>query len=355
MPLPAIGAAILGFLGRTAAGAGLRRIAAGEVLGGLGGRAGAAKMAQKGATSQQVLKGAANAGKRGRAGQAAAGDRRGKVLDAVMNAFQRRGNRQEQGQAGRERGGMLDSLLSGLRRQNDQQRRQAEFQAGAATQPGLSPSQMIGMMGNSRAQIDDAQQSAQDEQQRQALEKEAKKQKKKAVSGYKKLAGGAIGATVALLTIPLATKRFGEALVESRRDLAVFNGRIAAMFAQLDVQKFRLGIRTGRETQGSTLALGQALKEFRQEFQPLHEDMRTLKNKGSEFFIRLGTEVARIANGVMELAGIRAAIERLEEGQRNFGDKGGMGHQAIKWLAGEKFVHGPKGEIGKPKPLDEIK
>ena len=89
--------------------------------------------------------------------------------------------------------------------------------------------------------------------------------------------GMAIGAVVAasgtIATLPAKIIEWSDALVESRRDLAKWNGRLQAFFRMQERQQLMRDIDSARETSGSTMLLGETLQDIYDELRPIKDDM----------------------------------------------------------------------------------
>jgi len=112
-------------------------------------------------------------------------------------------------------------------------------------------------------------------------------------------------------------KRWTESLAESRREMAIFNGAIASSFAQLDVQRFQLGVQKSRATQGSTTGLIKAIRDFNSAFAPMSADLLTVANSVATVVVKIGEYAALGYQGFKEwmpkLGEILNALEKKDE------------------------------------------
>ena len=156
-------------------------------------------------------------------------------------------------------------------------------------------------------------------------------------------AGLAVGAVALLGTAALAAtkkiKDFADATLESQRELARFEGKIASVFARLDRQEAILAARTAAGTSGSTQLLGEQMMALRDEWQPMREDLATLKN----LMGAVATAGLRATNFIIQwhpvVIGLRKVIEAAERWL------GGGAPEAAPWM--QAFFN--------PKPEDWLK
>jgi hypothetical protein len=127
-----------------------------------------------------------------------------------------------------------------------------------------------------------------------------------------KASAGAGGFALSIATLPWMLHRFGEGLIESRRELAQFSGNLSAAFANFDVRQFFLQMKTARETEGSTTELVSAISEFNQAFQPLESQFKTLANLASWSFMKTGTALVVAIEGVLKRFHLDDIVKQLE-------------------------------------------
>ena len=126
--------------------------------------------------------------------------------------------------------------------------------------------------------------------------------KRRLIDTLKATATGGLGVVTAFTAIPKAVKAWTDALVESRRELARFNPRIAGSMAALDAQKLRHQFRMGGATAGTTEQLAKAIGEFREVFLPLEAIARNGVNVLATHITKVATGITRLFDGVMEIA-----------------------------------------------------
>lgn len=268
---------LAGILGRSALGAIIARGSIGEMLGGMGGGKGLVGqvtnlfqgVTKHGGTVQNIL----NSSKGGPTS----------IFHSILNAAgqtlnpgqpkQSPANVTVQSPQGQQQGigGILNKLATLIVGRGPQ-----TATPDPATMPGLSPTQMMSMMGQSQQDI---QQAHQDAQQQQAQDQAV------TTPGNGGLLGGAASVVRGLiplegaaLTAVKGLDLFGEAVLDSQKGLRRFNGQIDYAFNRLEVQQFRLSGQTANATSGSTTGLASALESFNEEFQPVKEDIITLVN-----------------------------------------------------------------------------
>jgi len=99
-----------------------------------------------------------------------------------------------------------------------------------------------------------------------------------------------------------AMKAFGEATVEGNRHLAKFSGVLAVTQAQYDIATLRREIQMGQATGGSAATVAQSTMNLQEEWQPIAEDLATIKNLTATVVVELAREVTsilRLANMVV--------------------------------------------------------
>jgi len=147
--------------------------------------------------------------------------------------------------------------------------------------------------------------------------------------------GEVVGATVeglgklavSVAGIPSQVDSWAQSLIDSQKDIRMFNGQIANTFAKLRRQEITLGARTARATGGTTEALGSSLMELREEMQPLREIATNVRNiagsAGAKFATVLVKNFAHIAGaavgailGAMAGLATEKAIQKLIDEQK---------------------------------------
>lgn len=130
-------------------------------------------------------------------------------------------------------------------------------------------------------------------------------------------AAAAAGTAAAVIGIPMAvgsfiaaTKKMGEGLLDSQRQLAMFNGSIATTLAMTDVHRMRMDMRLASATADSTAALGKSMRELREAVQPLKEVFYTLGIEVANVVVKIaGATVnapANVANWLVDDVGLNA-------------------------------------------------
>lgn len=119
-------------------------------------------------------------------------------------------------------------------------------------------------------------------------------------------AAAAVGTTAAIVGLPLlaagfvaATKKMGEGLLDSQRQLAMFNGSIANTIAMTDVSRMRMDMRLASATSESTAALGRSMRELRETLQPLREMFYTLGIEVVNVVVKMANFTAEAAAAVV--------------------------------------------------------
>lgn len=182
----------------------------------------------------------------------------------------------------------------------------------SASMPGLSPSQLMSMMGQSNSQIQQSQNAA---RQQQAQAQNARTQQQHDEQFVKALKTAAVATGqfhIALTAIPISLKEFSSAILESRESLRNFNGGINAAFARLEAQNMHLGIRTANATEGSTVGMADAMRDFNEAFQPIREGMATGLNLIGTFALRAGASFATALQYLSLLGPILAILKYFE-------------------------------------------
>lgn len=102
-------------------------------------------------------------------------------------------------------------------------------------------------------------------------------------------------------------RKYTGELSESNRDLARWNGSIAASFNRLDIARMRLDIQQGRGTSGTTSELNTQLGMMLKEFQPIREGLGNLTNI-------IGINLIKIARvGIEQLKALQDMFPALKD------------------------------------------
>lgn len=193
--------------------------------------------------------------------------------------------------------------------QTPQQRTRA-----AQQMPGLTASQKIAMMGQSPAQIATANAQTQSQQYQQARANTptpgavAVQTATELFHALGPLTFGltTLGATT--LAVNLGLKHFIESLIENRREMGQFNGRIAGAYARLDFQKFKLDMSEANQTSGSTQLMVNELMQLRKDIQPFKVMITTLTNVYAVAVMRY---IEALLKGMMLMPGIGEKIAEI--------------------------------------------
>ncbi len=140
----------------------------------------------------------------------------------------------------------------------------------------------------------------------------------------KKLAAlgvAAAGTVVALLKMPNALQRFGDGLTAGNEHLRMYNARIAASFAVLDMRKIQNEIELGRRTEGSTSNLNQAVGDMQQQLVPWRAFTTNLMNNFNTRMVNLITFALRQGNKVLDNNKLTRAAEEMDNILQNGGNK----------------------------------
>lgn len=174
-------------------------------------------------------------------------------------------------------------------------------------QPQINYSAMIGNAGNPNAKTN-AQQQATQQANQQNLQNNQQYAQQQLATARQEFVRALTGGVTALLTLPGACRKLGEAFTESRRALGEANGHIRASFALLDIQQHQRNIRTGQKVQGSTGALTDSLETSRQSWESVDQTMTSIGNQigiitnyTSAFFGQV-TEMLTVISGLKWLA-----------------------------------------------------
>lgn len=110
----------------------------------------------------------------------------------------------------------------------------------------------------------------------------------------KSAASASVKLWTTMIGLPIAIKRWSDALVESRREMAKYSGRTLTAFARMDVAQIRRDFQFSRGTASSSSRLVDATNEFRDAFQPLRQDLTTVANALATVVVHVGTNLANL-------------------------------------------------------------
>ena len=97
--------------------------------------------------------------------------------------------------------------------------------------------------------------------------------------------------------LTIALKDFGDDMVEANRHFAQWNGNLAVANARYDIQSIRLEQETANASGGSATMVTNEQMDLRDQFQPIAEDLQTLKNLGTTTVV----EIAKCMTGVLDI------------------------------------------------------
>lgn len=206
-----------------------------------------------------------------------------------------------------------------------------------AGKPDIDFGKLIANMGRPQAR-QEAEQEATEKDLKRRVDEDEMNSRQRLVDGIKGVTKGFVGLFTALFVVPPLVKRWTESLTESRRQLQMYNGRIAASIARLDVQKIRQDIQFAGRTGVSTAGLMDVIGEFNESFQPVREDMRTVMNTAGTVVVKAGALLADAASAVIDfMPGARDALDALEEDRkRKLRDEAVPVHRFLRDLADPK-------------------
>lgn len=206
------------------------------------------------------------------------------IIPALLALLRAGGARAAAGTAGAGSQGFIASLLRGggaRAAAGTAAGEGAEATTARATKPQLDFSRLMGNMNRPNAIT--AERSRVEEQAKRndskaQLEAETA-ERDKVTHGLKKLTLGLTSLGIAVLTIPGAITRWGDSLVDARRHLGMFDGRIQSAISRLDIQKLQLDQRFAQATGKSSARVLAAQENLREAYEPLREDLQIAVNK----------------------------------------------------------------------------
>lgn len=142
---------------------------------------------------------------------------------------------------------------------------------------------------------------------------------------------GAFAAVLAVAAVP-ALRRFAEHINESNRELARYNGSIAAAFARLDIGRFQRERLTASETSASSVRLSDAVNEMEEALHPISRDLKTMMNTVGFVAAKLVTFFAMAQETALKfIPGFQMVLDKIEENTRDKADQ--VAWQLLKELA----------------------
>jgi hypothetical protein len=86
-------------------------------------------------------------------------------------------------------------------------------------------------------------------------------------------AGALVGMSSSIAKMPAKLMEWSEALVSSRRDLAMWSGDLQGLFRMRERRQFERDIESARETGPATTALGSSLEDLYDALRPIKDDV----------------------------------------------------------------------------------
>lgn len=238
--------------------------------------------------------------------------------------------------------GFVQNVVTSLTSRMSESRQQPGVPTPA---PGLSPKEKLSMMGMPAQQIEDANRQRMADQESAAAQEEAN-QRFEELSGKLKSATKGIGAfTAAMIAVPKLVERWGTALAESRRNLASYDGRLAAAYARMDVKQIRRDIETARDTGGSSAAVVNELAKLRGMLQPWREDLVRIENALARVAIESAQGVVFLGNMFRVMSGWGSVMALLERWLGQGGNASMPIHEVIDALIKEGKGQGQRAPL----------
>jgi hypothetical protein len=122
-----------------------------------------------------------------------------------------------------------------------------------------------------------------------------------AVIGGATLAASFAGLAALIMgTVMLSLKGFADRVNESNRHLSQYNGYIATAFGQLDIERHHRGIKTGYDTQGTSVELTNKINRMEDSLQPIQAAWSNFSNTMAGFGADIVTGVATAVTTAIE-------------------------------------------------------
>lgn len=115
--------------------------------------------------------------------------------------------------------------------------------------------------------------------------------------------------TVQLSKLPGLIQNWGEALVESQRNISRFSGVLSQSFAQADRRSLVRGIESGNRTGGATADLSSAMQDLADQIQPIKDTVTIGMARGLTVGVQL------LGEGVKCLQAIWEVVKRMPIGK----------------------------------------
>jgi hypothetical protein len=128
--------------------------------------------------------------------------------------------------------------------------------------------------------------------------------------------GGAFLLNAALISVARSLGQFGDSVLETRRNLADYNGTIAMAFANVDFQKLNLDVRRAGDTRGSTAELARAVMDFREAIYPIELLGMRVLNLAATLTAKVGAVLAALAQVHPTFQLLKMIGEKIEQNTR---------------------------------------
>lgn len=156
--------------------------------------------------------------------------------------------------------------------------------------------------------------------------------------GFAHLTGTVGNVVLRFAELRLLLGSFSFDISEANRNLAEWNGQIAASFQKLDVTKMRLAIQTGAATSGTASELNNQIGKLLQEFQPVREEAGKAINMLGIVVTRTMTSVLQSVKTIAaEIPWLKKgvdALDAIEEDLKKNNNQIPMGNQLLHGLIG---------------------
>lgn len=182
----------------------------------------------------------------------------------------------------------------------------------SAAEAGFASATPESMIGQARQHFEQRRQEAQEKERRESESLTAKS--KQLATNLFALGKKTLGFEVAVYSAAKGLHGFASMVAENRREMGMWNAKIAGAFMQLEFGRQQRNIQTASQTEGSTKSLVSALDNLERELQPLRNATITIVNLGAV----VAAQVAAIAAAAvkwMPLLGplLKTAIAAEEE------------------------------------------
>lgn len=262
------------------------------------------------------------------------------VSDTIRNAVQGIAERRDSGAPM----SAMQRILSGFVQPRQESAPTVE------SMPGLSPAQKLQTMGWSREEIDSANRTEQERQHKEIMEQRAAEETEKLKDAFKQATGSVKGFVVAAAIAPLALRRLGESIVETKRGDARYSGPIAAAFAKRDVQNIRMEQNAAQAAAPTTKALIEAQMRLDKEMANELLAIRMLGEKILAFFLNRAADAAKAADAAQNIPKPVGGVVGAVVGGAAFGGIGGVVGGAI----GQAVVGNRAPQVNPMQNIDDV-